>query len=54
MKEDKDAAFFAVFDGHGGAKCSEFIKENLYQILSYHKNIITDPSSALTETVLKL
>eukprot|EP01101_Sappina_pedata_P013529 TRINITY_DN979_c0_g1_i2.p1 TRINITY_DN979_c0_g1~~TRINITY_DN979_c0_g1_i2.p1 ORF type:complete len:591 (+),score=155.47 TRINITY_DN979_c0_g1_i2:188-1960(+) len=38
MKEDPDAAFFAVYDGHGGRKAASYCQEYL------HKNITTQPS----------
>lgn len=31
MKEDKDAAFFAVFDGHGGQRVAHYCGENLHK-----------------------
>ena len=27
-------SFFAVYDGHGGNKCADFLKENLHQYVS--------------------
>lgn len=38
LAEDKEAAFFAVYDGHGGAKVAEYAGDNL------HKKISTHPS----------
>lgn len=31
MKEDKDAAFFAVFDGHGGSNVAKYCGEHLHK-----------------------
>jgi len=31
LKEDKDAAFFAVFDGHGGSKAALYCGDHLYK-----------------------
>lgn len=31
MPDDQNAAFFAVFDGHGGAKVANYAAENLYK-----------------------
>lgn len=28
-------SFFAVFDGHGGAKCADFLKDNLHNFVSF-------------------
>ncbi|XP_054724367.1 probable protein phosphatase 2C T23F11.1 [Uloborus diversus] len=38
LAEDKEASFFAVYDGHGGAKVAEYAGNNL------HKKIVTHPS----------
>ena len=27
-------SFFAIFDGHGGNKCADFLKENLHQFVN--------------------
>ena len=34
MPNEQSTAFFAVFDGHGGAKVANYASENLYQLLS--------------------
>jgi serine/threonine protein phosphatase PrpC len=31
IPDDKDAAFFAVYDGHGGAKVSQYAGTNLHK-----------------------
>jgi len=33
MREDKDAAFFAVFDGHGGSKTAQYCGEHLHKVV---------------------
>ncbi|XP_022236771.1 probable protein phosphatase 2C T23F11.1 [Limulus polyphemus] len=38
LLEDKDAAFFAVYDGHGGAKVAQYAGSHL------HKKIVGQPS----------
>lgn len=30
MDKDICVTFYAVFDGHGGSQCAEFLKENLH------------------------
>jgi len=35
------ASFFAVFDGHGGSRCSTFVKENLFKFVT--KNFPNEP-----------
>lgn len=34
LKEDKDAAFFAVFDGHGGSKVAHYCGEHLHTTIT--------------------
>ena len=40
MSNDKwpKLQIFGVYDGHGGSKCAEYLKDNL------HNNIILEPS----------
>ena len=33
LAEDKDAAFFAVYDGHGGAKIASHVSKHLHKTL---------------------
>jgi len=44
LKEDKDAAFFAVFDGHGGSKvanyCGEYLHKKIVSQQGYDKGDI--------------
>jgi serine/threonine protein phosphatase PrpC len=28
-------SLFAIFDGHGGYRCAEFLKENLHKIVKF-------------------
>ncbi|KAH7644622.1 protein phosphatase 2c-like protein 3 [Dermatophagoides farinae] len=37
MPDDPEASFFAVFDGHGGAKVANYASENLHQGLCSHR-----------------
>ena len=37
MPDDPKASFFAVFDGHGGAKVANYAAENLYKCLCTHQ-----------------
>lgn len=32
-------SFFAVFDGHGGPKCADFLKDNLHNYVSKNNNL---------------
>ncbi|KAK1323599.1 putative protein phosphatase 2C 11 [Acorus calamus] len=42
-------AFFGVFDGHGGSRTAEYLKNNLFKNLSRHPNFIKDTKSAIVE-----
>ncbi|KAL7246022.1 hypothetical protein ACSBR2_001202 [Camellia fascicularis] len=43
-------AFFGVFDGHGGSRTAEYLKNNLFKNLSSHPDFITDTKSAIVES----
>ena len=30
-----DCSFFAIYDGHGGEKCPEFLRDNLHQMVDF-------------------
>lgn len=42
-------AFFGVFDGHGGARTAEYLKNNLFKNLSSHPDFMKDTKSAIVE-----
>eukprot|EP00937_MAST-01D_sp_MAST-1D-sp2_P003675 g3675.t1 len=42
-------SFFAVYDGHGGSKCSKFLAATLHLNLVSHARFATDPRTALLE-----
>lgn len=42
-------AFFGVFDGHGGSRTAEYLKNNLFKNLSGHPYFIKDTKSAIVE-----
>ncbi|XP_019190363.1 PREDICTED: probable protein phosphatase 2C 11 [Ipomoea nil] len=43
-------AFFGVFDGHGGSRTAEYLKNNLFKNLSSHPDFINDTKSAIVES----
>jgi len=43
----KQASFFAVFDGHGGHGCPEFLRDNLHNIIANQKSFPSNPEKAL-------
>jgi hypothetical protein len=36
LAEDREASFFAVYDGHGGAKVAQYAAKNLHKKISLH------------------
>ncbi|XP_065848254.1 probable protein phosphatase 2C 11 [Euphorbia lathyris] len=43
-------AFFGVFDGHGGARTAEYLKNNLFRNLSSHPDFINNTRTAIVES----
>ncbi|KAG0475622.1 hypothetical protein HPP92_015308 [Vanilla planifolia] len=41
---------FGVFDGHGGARAAEYVKQHLFSNLIKHPKFISDTKSAIAET----
>jgi len=44
-----NCSIFGVFDGHGGFKCAEFLRNNLHQFIIKNKNFPWNPQEALKE-----
>ncbi|KAH6790933.1 Protein kinase superfamily protein [Perilla frutescens var. frutescens] len=44
---------FGVFDGHGGARAAEYVKQNLFSNLISHPKFISDTRSAIDSEFLK-
>lgn len=40
-------SFFGVFDGHGGAACADFLRDNLHQFVIKEASFPKDPEEAL-------
>ncbi|KAL6972076.1 protein-serine,threonine phosphatase [Sarracenia purpurea var. burkii] len=43
-------AMFGIFDGHGGSRAAEFLKEHLFENLTKHPQFITNTKLAISET----
>ena len=54
MKTWPKISYFAVFDGHGGEECSEFLRENFDKYLIENKNFPMDIKLSMTETFQKI
>lgn len=48
--DGETVGLFGVFDGHGGARAAEFVKQNLFSNLIKHPKFFTDTKSAIAET----
>ena len=47
---DTKYSYFGVFDGHAGAGCSEFLKENLHKYIIAQKNLLDNFEENITRT----
>ncbi|KAJ7534435.1 hypothetical protein O6H91_13G094400 [Diphasiastrum complanatum] len=46
---DQVVGLFGVFDGHGGARAAEYVKQNLLDNLLNHPQFVTDTKEAIAE-----
>jgi protein phosphatase 2C family protein 2/3 len=46
--------YFAVFDGHGGAACAQFLKENLHLYVMREKDFQENTKMALMRSFEKI
>ncbi|XP_010266492.1 PREDICTED: probable protein phosphatase 2C 52 [Nelumbo nucifera] len=49
----KRVCLFGIFDGHGGSRAAEFLKEHLFENLMRHPQFMTDTKLAISETYKK-
>ncbi|KAL1206688.1 putative protein phosphatase 2C 76 [Cardamine amara subsp. amara] len=48
--EGQRVCMFGIFDGHGGSRAAEYLKEHLFDNLMKHPQFLTDTKLALSET----
>ncbi|XAR52236.1 Phosphoprotein phosphatase [Bertholletia excelsa] len=48
--DGQTVCMFGVFDGHGGSRAAEFLKEHLFDNLMKHPQFLTDTKLAISET----
>nr|AAM91486.1 AT5g53140/MFH8_8 [Arabidopsis thaliana] len=48
--EGQAVCMFGIFDGHGGSRAAEYLKEHLFNNLMKHPQFLTDTKLALNET----
>lgn len=46
-REWPKCSFFAVYDGHGGVACADFLRDNLHQMIIKDQNFPWNPEQAL-------
>ena len=47
------SSYFAIYDGHGGHTCSDFLKDQLHLIIINQESFPRDPAQALTTGCLE-
>ncbi|KAH6828070.1 Protein phosphatase 2C family protein [Perilla frutescens var. hirtella] len=51
--DGQSVCLFGIFDGHGGSRAAEFLKEHLFENLTKHPEFITNTKVAISETYRK-
>ncbi|TVU20094.1 hypothetical protein EJB05_36287 [Eragrostis curvula] len=51
--DDKQISLFGIFDGHGGSRAAEYLKEHLFENLMKHPEFMTDTKLAISDTYKK-
>ena len=46
-------SYFGIFDGHGGSKCSEYLRDNLLQLICNNKNFPSNITLSIKEAFKK-
>lgn len=54
LPDDPSAAFFAVFDGHGGADVAQYAGKHLHKFVVKQPSYETDPGEALQQSFLDI
>uniref|UniRef100_A0A1D1XKP4 protein-serine/threonine phosphatase n=1 Tax=Anthurium amnicola TaxID=1678845 RepID=A0A1D1XKP4_9ARAE len=51
--DGQTVSLFGIFDGHGGARAAEYLKEHLFENLIKHPEFMADTKLAISETYKK-
>ncbi|PIA34639.1 hypothetical protein AQUCO_03700137v1 [Aquilegia coerulea] len=51
--DGQTVCMFGIFDGHGGSRAAEYLKEHLFENLLKHPQFMTDTKSAISEIYKK-
>jgi protein phosphatase 1L len=46
--DDKQISLFGIFDGHGGSRAAEYLKEHLFENLMKHPDFMTNTKLAIS------
>lgn len=49
----QSSSFFALFDGHAGDKCADFLKDNLHYFVTNQKEFVNDKKTAMRKGIFK-
>lgn len=49
MENWPTCSFFAVYDGHGGASCADFLRDNLHQFIIKQESFPQNPVKAIRD-----
>jgi integrin-linked kinase-associated serine/threonine phosphatase 2C len=52
--EKQPIHFFGVYDGHGGTKCAEYLRDKLHTIVLENDEVRTNPQQVLREGIAKV
>ncbi|CAK8567548.1 unnamed protein product [Lathyrus sativus] len=48
--DGRSVSLFGIFDGHGGSRAAEYLKDHLFENLTKHPKFLTDTKLAISET----
>ena len=46
-------SFFAVYDGHGGAACADYLRDQLHQLIVRDENFPKNPKVAIENGIME-
>lgn len=52
-RKTQNSSFFALFDGHAGSKCADFLKDKLHFFITNQKEYIDDKLNAIRKGIFK-
>jgi serine/threonine protein phosphatase PrpC len=51
--DDQKTSYFALFDGHAGSKCCDFLRDYLHHYITLNEYFTSDKVKALKEGIIK-